>query len=106
MTRPSTRRPAPTCNITNGVAVFDGLTLSRLSRGMDYVFQITTTLPNIGEVSTTTSPVDVATAATAGVGNYYPLPLDSSPRGEIGAANANGDATNNIFWIYEAFYPT
>ena len=39
------------------------------------------------------------------MGNYYPLPLDSSLRGDIGAANANGDATNNILWIYEAFYP-
>ncbi len=76
-----------------------------MSNGTDYVFQITTTLPTVGEVSTTTSPVDVATAATTGVGNYYPLPLDSSLRGDIGAANANGDATNNILWIYDAFYP-
>ena len=94
-----------TVTATDGVAVFDGLSLSQLSSGTDYVFQITTTLPTVGEVSTTTSPVDVATAATIGVGNYYPLPLDSSLRGDIGAANGNGDATNNILWIYEAFYP-
>ena len=94
-----------TVPVTNGVAVFDGLTLSQLSNGTDYTFQITTTIPGQGDISTTTTPVDVATAATPGVGNYYPLPLDSSLRGDIGAANANDDATNNILWIYQAFYP-
>ena len=94
-----------TVPVTDGVAVFDGLSLSQLSDGTDYVFQITTTLPTVGEVSTTTSPVDVATAATPSVSNYYPLPLDSSLRGDIGAADADGSATDNILWIYQTFYP-
>ena len=94
-----------TVPVTDGAAVFDGLSLVQLSHGTDYVFQVSTTIPTVGEVSTTTTGVDVGTAATPNVGNYYPLPRDSSLRGDIGAANANGDATNNIIWIYDAFYP-
>ena len=35
-----------TVTATNGLAVFDGLSLSQLSKGTDYVFQITTTVPS------------------------------------------------------------
>ena len=49
--------------ITDGVAVFDGLTLPESDNG-DHVFEITTTLPTVGEVSSTTNPVAVATRDT------------------------------------------
>ena len=49
-----------TVPITNGQAVFDELSLSQLSNGTDYVFQIT--IPSVGEDSVTTSPLDVASA--------------------------------------------
>ncbi|MGP0067547.1 MAG: hypothetical protein ACLQGP_28625, partial [Isosphaeraceae bacterium] len=94
-----------TVPVTDGLAVFDGLSLSSSHVGTDYGLRITTTIPGVGTVSTSDGPVDVASAATSGVGNYYPLPMEGSPSGDIAAANADGDATNNILWIYQAFYP-
>ena len=94
-----------TVSFVNGEATFDGLSLSQLSDGTDYVFQVTTTIPSVGTVTTDTTGLNVGIAATPNVGNYYPLPTDASLRGDIGAADANGDATNNIVWIYDAFYP-
>ena len=90
-----------TVPITNGVAVFDGLTLTQAESGA--TFTISTTLPE-GPVSVTTNPVAV-TAPTPGVGNYYPLPLDSSSRGDIRAANNNADALNYVWLVYDTNYP-
>ena len=42
---------------------------------------------------------------TTGVGNCCTLPLDSSLRGDIGAADADSNSTDNIRLVYDAFYP-
>jgi hypothetical protein len=54
----------------SGLAVFDDLSLGQLSSGTDYVFQVAFS----GLSTSTSDPVDVV-APTAGVSDYYPLPL-------------------------------
>jgi hypothetical protein len=73
---------------TKGMAVFDDLALSKKGT---YVFQVSMT----GLTSTTTNPVAVI-APTAGVGNFYPLPFDSSLRAAVNAADFNTFAVNII----------
>ena len=65
--------------VTDGIAVFQNLSLSKMGSG--YTFQVAMT----GLASTTTSPVAV-TAPKAGVGYFYPLPLDNS----LGARRRRG----------------
>ena len=81
-----------TVSVTNGLAVFDGLSLSQLSGGTDYTFHITFSNP-LGP-TLTTNHVDVAAPATPGVGVYYPLPIDSSLRN--GSALPTRTATRPI----------
>ncbi len=105
------RRPAGvsftpmTVSVSGGVAVFDGLSLLKLSAGKDYTFKISTTLPGVGLQTTTTDPVDVSTAATSGVGVFYPLPVDSSLANDVSAADSNADATNILDLVYATAYP-
>ena len=80
-----------TVSITNGLAVFSGLSLSQLSSGTDYVFTVSMT----GLTSTTTDPVDVI-APSAGVSNYYPLPFDASMRDAIVSADFDGSPTSAL----------
>ena len=81
-----------TITVSNGLAVFDGLSLSTLSNGTDYKFAVAMS----GLTSADADPVD-AIAPTPGVGNFYPLPFDAgaysnfSLRTAINTANANGD---------------
>ncbi len=85
---------------TNGVAVFDGLSLSTLSNGTPYTFTITVTSGSLTFRTLTPDSVDVATAATPDVGVYYPLPLDSSLRGDAAAANADPtNATDDLYLV-------
>ncbi len=69
--------------ISNGLAVFDDITLGTLSNGTDYQFQVSAT----GLSPVNTDPVDVV-APTAGVTNYYPLPFDTGPYAGWGLPSA------------------
>jgi hypothetical protein len=91
-------------SFNDGQAVFDGLTESELSSGTDYTFEISADFPTSGPVSATTAGVDVSTAATANVGEFYPLPVDSSMRADVALASSDGDATNNFELVYSAPY--
>ena len=94
-----------TVPFTNGVAVFDGLSLSTLSNGTPYTFTITVTSGSLTLRTLTPDSVDVATAATPDVGVYYPLPLDSSLRGDAAAANADPtNATDDLYLVYSTPY--
>ncbi len=78
-------------SVTNGLAVFSGLSLSNLSAGTDYVFRVMMDRLN----AVTTESVDVV-APTAGVANYYPLPFDSDIRNAIVSADFDGAPTSVI----------
>jgi hypothetical protein len=95
-----------TVPFANGMAVFDGLSLATLSNGTPYTFNITVTNPSGATLQTlTTSSVNVATAATTGVAVYYPLPLDSSLRDDVAAANADSsNATDDLSMVYSTTY--
>jgi len=90
-----------TAPITDGTAIFDGLTLPQSDNGDQLV--VSTDLPMAGAVEATTNPIAV-TAPTPGVGNFYPLPTDASLRGDINVANTNADAINNIWLVYDTNY--
>ena len=92
-----------TIPVTNGVAVFDGLTLDQIS-ATPYVFQIDVTAGNKAFASLTTDPVLVTTAATPGVGVFYPLPVDVSLRNDFSAAGSNANPTNNLLLVYDDDY--
>jgi len=79
-----------TAQAKNGVAVFDGLTLNKTGTG--YAFQISS--PNLPTV--TTSTFDVTPNPTPWAGTFYPVPIDSSLRADITAANSNIYAVNTI----------
>ena len=91
-----------TVPVNFGVAVFDGLSLSQLSAGTDYTFHIA--LSAFPAQSLTTTPVDVASPATPGVGVYYPLPLDSSLRNDLTAADSNADTADDLYLVYPNTY--
>ncbi len=80
-----------TVTVSNGLAVFDDLSLSKLSSGDDYDFQVTMS----GLTTADANPVDVI-AATAGVSNYYPLPFDADIRGAILNADLDGSPTSVV----------
>ncbi len=90
--------------ITNGVGIFDGLSLSQLSNGTPYIFNIAVNSPTTTIATATTAPVTVASAATAGVGVYYPLPLDQSLRNDFALAGSNADPTNILNLVYAVPY--
>jgi len=94
-----------TVPFSDGLAVFDGLSLSQLSNGTDYVFQIsvnkgTTLLTTLTSDNGGPNPVDVATAANPTVGVYYPLPVDSSLHRDINLADSDNFPTDNIYLVY------
>ena len=76
-----------TVPLSNGMAVFAGLSLSRLSGGTDFVFQIAVT----GLAPASTTGVD-AIAKAAGVTNLYPLPFDAVGTGSDSLRRALGTA--------------
>jgi hypothetical protein len=86
---------------SQGVGVFDGISLSQLSNGTDYIFQVslasgTTTFPLV-----TTTPVDVSSPATPGVGVFYPLPIDSSLHRDVNLADSDSvNPTNVLYLVY------
>jgi hypothetical protein len=88
----------------DGVAVFDGLSISTLTAGTDYTLKISATLPGAGLQSTTTDSVNVATA-TNGVAVSYPLPLESSLRGDIMADETSATAKDIVELVYPTAYP-
>ena len=87
-----------TARATDGVAVFDGLTLNQIGAG--YSFKISSA--NLGSVTTKT--FDVTPNLTPWEGTYYPVPTDGSLRAAIAAADSNGFASNTIV-LAEATYP-
>ena len=93
-----------TVPVKNGVGVIDGLTLSQVS-ATPYVFQIDITDGQNPFKTLTTDPVVVTSAATTGVGVFYPLPVDTSLRNEFSAAGSNTNPTDQLFLVYNADYP-
>ena len=87
-----------TAQATNGVAVFDGLTLNEIGTG--YSFKISSA--NLGDVTTNT--FDVTPNLTPWAGTYYPVPTDGSLRDAIAAADSNSFTSNTIV-LAEATYP-
>jgi hypothetical protein len=80
-----------TVPVVAGEAVFSGLKLSQVGSG--YQFQVT--ISGLGAKTVVSSSVAV-TAATAGVGVFYPLPFETSLQAAINAAQVDGDASNVI----------
>jgi hypothetical protein len=76
--------------VTQGVAVFDDLTLNQIDNG--YQFQITIS----GFAPVTTSTFNIITDPTPGSGTFYPAPTDSSLRAAIAQADSNGNTSNTI----------
>jgi hypothetical protein len=79
-----------TVQADNGVAVFDGLTLSEA--GTNYSFKISSS----DLASATTSTFDVTPNLTPWAGTYYPVPTDASLRTAITDADSNGFSSNTI----------
>jgi hypothetical protein len=99
--------PPVTVSISNGLAVFDGLSLSKLSSGTDYDFAVAIN----GLTPADADPVD-AIGPTSGVGNLYPLPFDAgsysnySLRTAIDTANMNADSdTSYIITLSVSLIP-
>ena len=83
-----------TVPVSDGIAVFDGLSLGQLSGGTGYVFKVS--MSHLS--STKVNPVNVV-APTTGVQNSYPLPIYSSAHNlyaAIQAADTNSYAINII----------
>jgi len=79
-----------TTTASNGVAVFDGLTLSQLGSG--YTLQITSSkFPSV-----TTNSFNVIADPTPWQGTFYPVPTDASLRTAISLADSNSHAFNTI----------
>ncbi|HWE39804.1 MAG TPA: choice-of-anchor Q domain-containing protein, partial [Isosphaeraceae bacterium] len=75
---------------SDGVAVFDGLTLNRLGSGY------TLTVTSNGLSSVTTAKTDVVANATPWQGTFYPTASDASLRDAIAQADSDGFASNTI----------
>jgi hypothetical protein len=79
-----------TATAVNGIAVFDGLSISQLGTG--YTLQISSTkFPAI-----TTSPFNIIADPTPWQQTYYPVPTDASLRAAVSAADSNSLAFNDI----------
>ena len=90
-----------TVSFSDGLAVFDGLSLDQLSNGTDYTLSIQVFDQNGQLFDTITSdPINVATAATSGIGVFYPLPLDSSLHRDVNLADSNSDPTDILYLVY------
>ena len=48
----------------------------------------------------TSNPIDVATAATSGVGVFYPLPIDSSLHRDVNLADSSADPADFLYLVY------
>jgi hypothetical protein len=79
-----------TATVSNGVAVFDGLTLNQVGTG--FTIQVT----NSKFPSITTSSFNTIPDPTPWQGTFYPVPTDASLRTDIGLADSNGLAFNTI----------
>jgi hypothetical protein len=79
-----------TATASNGLAVFDGLTLSQLGSG--YTIQVTSSK----FTSITTSPFDTIADPTPWQGTFYPVPTDASLRTAITLADSNDKTFNTI----------
>ncbi|HEV3437152.1 MAG TPA: choice-of-anchor Q domain-containing protein, partial [Gemmata sp.] len=79
-----------TATASDGVAVFDGLTLNQLGSG--YTLQISSSkFPSI-----TSNSFDMISNPTPWQGTFYPVPTDASLRTAINDADSNGYAFNTI----------
>ncbi len=79
-----------TATASDGVAVFDGLTLNDL--GTAFTIQVTSsTFPSI-----TTNAFNAIVDPTPWQGTFYPVPTDASLRTDINLADSNGYAFNTI----------
>jgi hypothetical protein len=79
-----------TATASNGVAVFDGLTLNQVGTG--FTIQVTSSkFPSI-----TTSTFNAIPDPTPWQGTFYPVPTDASLRTDIELADSNALSTNTI----------
>ena len=100
---PGTLSGTLTVPFTSGVAVFNDLALSTVSN-TPYAFQIVVKSGTTTLVTLTPDSVIVDTAATTGVGVFYPLPIDSSLRDDVSSVAANSDATDDLYLVYSQTY--
>jgi hypothetical protein len=91
-----------TLSFKGGLAVFDGVSLSQLSLGTNYQFEVSITGLSISPLQP--NPVDVATAATSGVSVFYPMPIDSSIRNDVALAGSDSNSLDNIYLVYAQTY--
>ena len=86
---------------SQGVGVFDGISLSQLSNGTDYIFQVSVASGSTTFPLVTTTPVDVSSPATPGVGVFYPLPIDSSLHRDVNLADSDSvNPTDVLYLVY------
>ena len=101
---PGTLTGTLTVNFNNGVAVFDDLELSTVSATPN-TFSIAVKNGSATLVTLTPDPVVVDTARTAGVGVYYPLPIDSSLRHDVSAVDGDSsNTTDDLYLVYSQTY--
>ena len=100
---PGTLGGTTTVNFSEGVAVFDNLTLSTVSATPDE-FQIVVNSGSSVLATLTTHSVVVNEAATPNVGVYYPLPLDTGIRDDVAALDGDADGTDDVYLVYSQNY--
>ncbi len=92
-----------TASFSSGVAFFNDLTLSNVS-ATPYDLKVVVSSGASILATLTPDSVVVDTASTANVGVYYPLPLDGSLREDVGTADSDGNATDNLYLVYSQTY--
>ncbi len=89
--------------MTDGLAVFDGISLSQLSSGAPYVLEASLASSSLTPAATT--DIDVV-SPTAGVNYYYPMPLYSLPNNLYTAIDASNSAGGtNIIELSQSTFP-
>jgi len=94
-----------TVNFSGGTALFNNLSLNQVSQATPYVFKIVVSTQAGPFATVTTSPVFVTQSGVAGVGVYYPIPLDLSLRNDITAIQSDGQATDDVNLAYPNPFP-
>jgi fibronectin-binding autotransporter adhesin len=92
-----------TVEFNDGVAIFNNLTLSTVS-ATPYTFQIVVQAGTSTLDTLIPNSVKVDTAGTAGVGVYYPLPIDTSLRADVSTIDGDGNPTDDLYLVYSQAY--
>jgi fibronectin-binding autotransporter adhesin len=92
-----------TVTFSSGLAVFDDLSLSTVS-GTAYDLQVVVQSGSTTLDTLTPTPVTVDTPSTAGVGVYYPLPIDVGIRHSVSSADSDDNPTDDLYLVYSQSY--